>query len=259
MIDILKGILIGIGKILPGISGSLIAISLGVYYKSIHIIGNIYKINKNDLIFLSNLLIGICISIVLFSKLIINLLNIYYIQTMLLFLGLITGCINGLLKIIKKDLNFINIIFLLFPLLIILLINIINIKINISINYFTIFFLGILESITMILPGVSGTALFMYLNIYQNILGLMSTITLNSIIFITGIIIGFILFSKIISIILLKYKIKLLYVITGLMISTILIILKDTLNCDYDFISLLTGTILFVIGYFITKKYSEVI
>ncbi len=259
MIDILKGILIGIGKILPGVSGSLIAISLGVYYKSIHIIGNIYKINKNDLIFLSNLLIGICISIVLFSKLIINLLNIYYIQTMLLFLGLITGCINGLLKIIKKDLNFINIIFLLFPLLIILLINVINIKINISINYFTIFFLGILESITMILPGVSGTALFMYLNIYQNILGLMSTITLDSIIFITGIIIGFILFSKIISIILLKYKIKLLYVITGLMISTILIILKDTLNCDYDFISLLTGTILFVIGYFITKKYSEVI
>ena len=259
MIDILKGILIGIGKILPGVSGSLIAISLGVYYKSIHIIGNIYKINKNDLIFLSNLLIGICISIVLFSKLIINLLNIYYIQTMLLFLGLITGCINGLLKIIKKDLNFINIIFLLFPLLIILLINIINIKINISINYFTIFFLGILESITMILPGVSGTALFMYLNIYQNILGLMSTITLDSIIFITGIIIGFILFSKVISIILLKYKIKLLYVITGLMISTILIILKDTLNCDYDFSSLLTGTILFVIGYFITKKYSEVI
>ena len=259
MIDILKGILIGIGKILPGISGSLIAISLGVYYKSIHIIGNIYKINKNDLIFLSNLLIGICISIVLFSKLIINLLNIYYIQTMLLFLGLIIGCINGLLKIIKKDLNFKNIIFLLFPLLIILLINIINIKINISINYFTIFFLGILESITMILPGVSGTALFMYLNIYQNILGLMSTITLDSIIFITGIIIGFILFSKIISIILLKYKIKLLYVITGLMISTILIILKDTLNCDYDFISLLIGTILFVIGYFITKKYSEVI
>ena len=47
MIDILKGILIGIGKILPGISGSLIAISLGVYYKSIHIIGNIYKINKD--------------------------------------------------------------------------------------------------------------------------------------------------------------------------------------------------------------------
>ena len=259
MIDILKGILIGIGKILPGVSGSLIAISLGVYYKSIHIIGNIYKINKNDLIFLSNLLIGICISIVLFSKLIINLLNIYYIQTMLLFLGLITGCINGLLKIIKKDLNFINIIFLLFPLLIILLINVINIKINISINYFTIFFLGILESITMILPGVSGTALFMYLNIYQNILGLMSTITVDSIIFIIGIIIGFILFSKVISIILLKYKIKLLYVITGLMISTILIILKDTLNCDYDFRSLLIGTILFVIGYFITKKYSEVI
>ena len=259
MIDILKGILIGIGKILPGVSGSLIAISLGVYYKSIHIIGNIYKINKNDLIFLSNLLIGICISIVLFSKLIINLLNIYYIQTMLLFLGLITGCINGLLKIIKKDLNFINIIFLLFPLLIILLINVINIKINISINYFTIFFLGILESITMILPGVSGTALFMYLNIYQNILGLMSTITLDSIIFIIDIIIGFILFSKVISIILLKYKIKLLYVITGLMISTILIILKDTLNCEYDFRSLIIGTILFVIGYFITKKYSEVI
>lgn len=259
MIDILKGILIGIGKILPGVSGSLIAISLGVYYKSINIIGNIYKINKNDLIFLTNLLIGICISIVLFSKLIINLLNIYYIQTMLLFLGLITGCLNGLFKTIKKEVNFINILFLLFPLLIILLINIINIKINIKINYFTIFFLGILESITMILPGVSGSALFMYLNLYQKILGFISTLTLDSIIFITGIILGFILFSKIISIFLLKYKVKLLYVITGLMISTILTILKDTLNCDFDFKTLLIGTILFVIGYFITKKYSEII
>ena len=45
---ILKGILIGIGKIIPGVSGSMIAISLGIYEKLINSINDFFKSpNKN--------------------------------------------------------------------------------------------------------------------------------------------------------------------------------------------------------------------
>ena len=45
---ILKGFLIGIGKIIPGVSGSMLAMSLGVYEKGIEILSNLTKeIRKN--------------------------------------------------------------------------------------------------------------------------------------------------------------------------------------------------------------------
>ena len=40
---VLKGLLIGIGKIIPGVSGGLIAISLNLYDKCIKAINNLFK------------------------------------------------------------------------------------------------------------------------------------------------------------------------------------------------------------------------
>ena len=46
IINLLKGIVIGIGKIIPGVSGAVIAISLGVYEKGLEAITKINKENK---------------------------------------------------------------------------------------------------------------------------------------------------------------------------------------------------------------------
>ena len=43
MKDILIGLIIGVGKIIPGVSGSVLAITLGVYEKIIYSINNIFK------------------------------------------------------------------------------------------------------------------------------------------------------------------------------------------------------------------------
>ena len=43
----LKGIIIGIGKIIPGVSGSMLAISMGIYDKAIEYICN-FKNNKKE-------------------------------------------------------------------------------------------------------------------------------------------------------------------------------------------------------------------
>ena len=75
-----KGILMGIADLIPGISGSTIAIFLGIYNQFLQSIKNIkfkyllnFKIKKFcdfDFIFLSLLFLGLGFSFVFFSKII---------------------------------------------------------------------------------------------------------------------------------------------------------------------------------------------
>ena len=39
----LKGIIVGIGKIIPGVSGSMLAISMGIYEKLLNSINNFFS------------------------------------------------------------------------------------------------------------------------------------------------------------------------------------------------------------------------
>ena len=84
---LLKGLLIGIGKIIPGLSGTIMMISFGLYDKAISAITNFYKDIKNNLLFLINIGIGIVIGIVMFSRVINYFIVNCYIYTMSLFIG----------------------------------------------------------------------------------------------------------------------------------------------------------------------------
>ena len=97
---ILYGFIIGIGKILPGVSGAVLAISLGVYEESIRALNNLF--NKKSIQYLTLLSIGMGISIVFFSNVVLYFVNNYYFWTMLLFIGLIIGGLKEILVELKK-------------------------------------------------------------------------------------------------------------------------------------------------------------
>ena len=105
MLNLLKGFIIGIGKIIPGVSGSVLAITLGVYDKSVEYINNFKHNKKESLKYLLPLGIGIIISIIIFSKIITILLDKYYQITMLFFIGLIIGGLPEIIKKVKKQDN----------------------------------------------------------------------------------------------------------------------------------------------------------
>ena len=86
---IFKGFIVGLGKIIPGVSGSLIAVSLGIYEKSIECISHFFKDVRNNLYFLGLIGIGVVLAVILGSKVIILLINNFYLPTMFLFIGLI--------------------------------------------------------------------------------------------------------------------------------------------------------------------------
>ena len=96
---IIKGFIIGIGKIIPGVSGAMLAITLGEYEKIIEAISNIKKNTIKNTKYLSTIGIGIILAITLTSKIIVKCLNMHYFPTMLLFIGMIIG---GIPKIIKE-------------------------------------------------------------------------------------------------------------------------------------------------------------
>ena len=59
---LIKGIIIGIAKIIPGLSGAILMISFNLYDKAIHSITCFFENPKKNLLFILNLGIGIVLS-----------------------------------------------------------------------------------------------------------------------------------------------------------------------------------------------------
>ncbi len=258
------GIIIGIGKIIPGVSGSAIAISLGVYEESINRINNFFKEIKNNIIYLLPLGIGIIISIIFVSKIVINMLDNYYVPTILFFLGLITGGIQDIRKQIRKE--FIPITFIAFTSVIIvsqltpqkdLVIN------NQAYQIILFILIGFIDAVCMIIPGISGTAVFMMMGCYKMLMTMLSSLThINSFIdnitfflpFLLGLTIGIIFTIKLVNILFNKYKTQTYHIIFGLLLSTILYMFLTTFKHEYTLNQIIIGLILSIIGYNIIKK-----
>lgn len=102
LFNCLKGVAIGSGAILPGISSGVFCVIFGIYEKLLDSILNFFRDSKNNLKFLFPILIGIGFGIVLFGKLLNYFLYQFPIQTKSIFIGLILGSIPSLLKEINK-------------------------------------------------------------------------------------------------------------------------------------------------------------
>ena len=103
MINFLKGIIVGIGGIAPGLSGSVLLVIFGLYQRTVNAIGTLFKDLKKNLMFLVPLFLGFGVGILLFSKIVDYLLNNYEMYTRFAFLGLVLGTIPLFYKEVKKE------------------------------------------------------------------------------------------------------------------------------------------------------------
>lgn len=231
---ILKGIIIGIGKIIPGVSGSVMAISLGVYDKTIYSITHFFDDVKNNLKYLLFLGLGIILGIVLFSKILLFLLNSYYFYTMMFLIGLITGGIFTIYKSCDKSKLGIFLIILGFIFMGIFSILSSNNQYIIKGNYIDILvfiFSGFLEGMGTIIPGVSSTALLMIIGMYEIFMTSISNVFNISYVlsnlsfylsFSLGLFISIFLSIYLIQYLFSKYKNKTFSFILGIILSNIL-------------------------------------
>ena len=100
---VLCGFCLGISVFAPGISGSIMAIIMGIYDKLLDIVSNPFKNFKKNFVFLLPLGIGAAISLVLFILVFSYLFETYEKSVFMLFIGLIVGNLPVVYKEARKS------------------------------------------------------------------------------------------------------------------------------------------------------------
>ena len=260
MINFVKGFIIGIGKIIPGVSGAMLATIMGVYDKSIFYICNFKSNIKEGIRYLFPIGVGIVLSIILFSKIISMCLNKYYSITMLFFVGLIIGGFPFVINKVKKKDYVISVVsFSLFFLISVFNINNSYVLRNNFIDTVIYFFSGGIEAIGTIVPGVSGTALLMIVGTYDSIVYSIGNLTNFKIIFpfIIGIILFILLFVKLVDYLFRKYNDKMYAFILGVLVSSTVLLVIQVFKDKVIFLDVLIGIIFMFIGIFISSLFKE--
>lgn len=258
VILILKGFLIGLGKIIPGVSGSIIALCLGVYEKAINAITNFFKDLKKNILYLGLLGLGIVIAIIFFSNVIIYMLDEYYLYTIILFIGLICGTIPYIIKKVEVHNKF-HLIYILLGLSLVYLVS--NFKNAIGympesniLSFLYTILIGFIDAATMIIPGISGTAIFMMMGCYDFVLKIFSNplAHLGSFgLFALGIIIGVIIMTKIVAYLLSTHKEPFYLLIIGFSLNSILYLIFKIIPL-INFANIITCILLYMGGFILS-------
>lgn len=103
MINFLKGIVVGIGGITPGLSGSVLLVIFGLYQQTIDAVGTLFKNFKKNLLFLIPLVLGMGLGLLGFSMIADFFLETFEMQTRVFFLGLVIGTLPLFYKEVKKE------------------------------------------------------------------------------------------------------------------------------------------------------------
>ncbi|MCI9173483.1 MAG: DUF368 domain-containing protein [Lachnospiraceae bacterium] len=175
---ILKGAVIGIANIIPGVSGGTMAVSMGIYDKIIHAATHLLSEFKKSMQVLIPIVIGAGIGVVALARIIEIMFEKAPFQTNLLFIGLIIGGLPAMAKKVKgKTVRLGHLLaFLLFFVLVTGLALVgeqegAAADLSFSLlNVIKLLGVGVVASATMVIPGVSGSMMLMLMGYYNPIL-----------------------------------------------------------------------------------------
>lgn len=237
----LKGFLMGVADVIPGVSGGTIAFITGIYQK---LISNVNLINiefvklfftrpleaikKVDFLFLGIVFVGILTSVKTLAGVVTYALEKYPMPTWSLFNGLIiSSAIIILVKEVLKKENKDKKMTLAFCFCIVGIffgygISSLSPFENSSNSFMVIFFSGFIAISAMILPGISGSFLLVILGKYTVIMKAISNLQIEIIFpFALGCLIGILLIGKIIFFLLKRYYLLTLFFLIGLMLGSL--------------------------------------
>lgn len=260
LFNFIKGLFIGSGAILPGISSGVICMVVGLYEKLLDSILNFFKNIKSNFKFLFPIIIGIFIGIILFSSILSYCFNLIPCQIKSLFIGLLIGSIYVLSistlheeKNSKNHSNYISFFVCFFiGLGLIYLENFIGIDNVPTLNQFSALFLilsGFLMSIGIVVPGVSSTIILMFLGVYGTYLNALSMVNMTILFpMMFGASIGSIIFMKITQKLLNYYHSQTIFGIIGFSLGSIFILYPGYSFDIESFISIILLILGFIIG-----------
>ena len=236
---VIKGIVIALGFILPGISGGVLAAILGIYERMIGFLAHPFKDFKENVLYFIPVAIGMLLGIGLFSYPIEYLLENYQVFVLWSFAGAIIGTIPSLLKEStresdrdKIDLAWFWTTFIISGIGLYALNFVVGI---LTPSFFNFILAGSLLALGVLVPGLSPSNLLLILGLYAPMLTGFKTFDLFGTFLPIGIGTGatLIIFSKLMDYALNNYHSRVYHFIIGIVLSsTILILIPNAGNTE---------------------------
>lgn len=282
IILVIKGFIMGIANIIPGVSGGTLALILGIYEDFIGAISHFFSKLKENIKFLVPVVIGMGLAIVSLSRVIDYSYKHFPIPTSLFFVGLVLGGIPMLLSKVKntkenKQISSYLIALITFTIVIVMALSDVifgsGLKVSLSnmgiIGYITLFLVGIIAAATMVIPGVSGSLVLMLLGYYYPVIALIKELTsfknVGSNILILGVfgfgvLFGIVAISKLLEYLFSKHEVKTYFGVLGFIVASIFAIPISTFlnnTISFDIIQILIGIICLGLGSIISYKLGD--
>ena len=225
-----KGIAMGLADIVPGVSGGTVALILGVYERLIRGISNIrpdtikntLKREKNgiDVKLFAPLGAGIALAFLIMSNIILFLLEDMASLTYAFFFTLILGSAFLLLRS-ERLASLLNLVFIIVGFILAFIFVGMDAT-NFGHSLPVIFISGIIAITAMILPGISGALLMLFLNQYEYMLDALRSLNFLEIFtFLAGAIVGLLVFSRVLNKLLENYRSQTVALLIGLMLGAL--------------------------------------
>lgn len=277
---ILKGVVIGVANIIPGVSGGTMAVSMGIYDKMIHAATHLFSEFKKSMQVLIPIVIGAAIGVVALARVIEMMFAQIPFQTNLLFIGLIVGGLPAMTKKVKgKGIKggYIIAFLIFFGLVTGLALmgeqegTAADLSFNLM-NAVKLFGVGVITSATMVIPGVSGSMILMLMGYYNPVLSEVNRFIDNVLDFNMpgildgclilvpfgiGVVVGIFVIAKIIEVIFEKFPEHAYWAVIGLIVASPIAILLMNQFGQIHLITIVTGLLSLVLGVAIALKLGE--
>lgn len=241
LIRFVKGIFIGSGFIIPGVSGGVLAVVFGLYERMISFLSNIKKDFKQNFTFFLPIGLGGVFGVFLFSIF----LNYFFEKAETELRWFLIGCIVGTLPALLKQASKKGrkpkhiLIMIVTAMIFLFLLSINNTFSNVSIplNFFTWIFTGAFIGLGSIVPGLSPSNFLVYINIYKPMTYGISNFDLLIIVPIgLGAIVTVLTLSKFMSFIFKKAYTTLFHGILGIVLASTIMIIP--MPYDFSYLSI---------------------
>ena len=170
LISLLKGALIGTGAILPGISGGVLCVALGVYRPLMALLVHPIRELKKQFWFFLPLLIGFAVGVLALSKLVALLFGASAVPAVWLFIGLIAGTMPSLWRESGREGRSAGSWVALGVAFAIMLTALLLLKrggtMQLAPSFWLWLLCGVLWGIGFIAPGMSPSSLFIFMGVY---------------------------------------------------------------------------------------------
>ncbi len=278
-----KGIFVGISNVIPGVSGGTIALVLGIFDNLISAVNGFFKNPKKHLMFLVPVFLGAGAGIVAFGSIIDYCLQFYSLPTCMFFAGLVLGSIPLIYKKatekgFKSSYNVAGVI----SFAVVVLISMLKSDSGFSLstepsvfNFMIFFFCGMLGSMAMVVPGISGSFIMVLIGVYPVIIHAVSdirrilqnpsdiTLIINTAAIIIpiglGVVAGVLLVSKLIETLLSKFYSITYFSILGLIFGSVYALFADPIAYQSGFspVLIFAGVALMGGGFLLSLKFGK--